>query len=94
MLTVIAGKAGGLAHAGDAPLHAVIGGGLVGALYVGSIVWTIRALGVTGLSAATLAGQFARRAGDRPLRLARRGPVTDYRVQARRVSRCWRQGPT
>jgi transporter family-2 protein len=32
---------------------------VVGALFVASIVWTIRALGVTGLSAATLAGQFA-----------------------------------
>jgi transporter family-2 protein len=58
ILTVLAGKAGGLAHAGEAPLHVLIGGGLVGALYVGSIVWTIRALGATGLSAATLAGQF------------------------------------
>jgi bacterial/archaeal transporter family-2 protein len=58
ILTVLAGKTGGFANAGDAPLHVLIGGGLVGALYVGSIVWTIRALGVTGLSAATLAGQF------------------------------------
>ena len=58
VLTVLAGKTGGLAHAGEAPLHVLIGGGLVGALYVGSIVWTIRALGATGLSAATLAGQF------------------------------------
>ena len=59
ILTVLAGKTGGFAHAGEAPLHVLIGGGLVGALYVGSIVWTVRALGVTGLSAATLAGQFA-----------------------------------
>jgi transporter family-2 protein len=58
ILTVVAGKTGGFAQAGQAPLHVLIGGGLVGGLYVGSIVWTVRALGVTGLSAATLAGQF------------------------------------
>jgi bacterial/archaeal transporter family-2 protein len=58
-LTVIAGELGGFADAGKPPLHVLIGGGLVGALYVGSIVWTVRALGVTGLSVATLAGQFA-----------------------------------
>ena len=40
-------------------MYTIVGGGLVGALFVGSIVWTVRALGVTGLSAATLAGQFA-----------------------------------
>jgi transporter family-2 protein len=59
IVTAIAGQYGGLKQIGDAPTYAVIGGGLVGALYVGSIVWTVRALGVTGLSAATLAGQFA-----------------------------------
>ena len=59
ILTALTGQLGGLRHAGDAPAYAIIGGGLVGALSVGSIVWTIRALGVTGLSAATLAGQFA-----------------------------------
>ena len=50
---------GGFADVGKAPLHVLIGGGIVGALYVGSIVWTVRALGVTGLSVVTLAGQFA-----------------------------------
>jgi transporter family-2 protein len=59
LLTAIAGELGGLGNAGKAPLHVLIGGGLVGALYVGSIVWTVRALGVTGLSVVTLAGQFA-----------------------------------
>jgi len=59
ILTAITGQMGGVTNVGSAPLYTVIGGGLVGALYVGSIVWTIRALGVTGLSAATLAGQFA-----------------------------------
>jgi transporter family-2 protein len=59
VLTVIAGQAGGFAEIGKPPAHVLIGGGIVGALYVGSIVWTVRALGVTGLSVVTLAGQFA-----------------------------------
>jgi transporter family-2 protein len=58
-LTAISGQLGNVRDAGAVPLYVLIGGGLVGALYVGSIVWTVRALGVTGLSAATLAGQFA-----------------------------------
>jgi transporter family-2 protein len=49
---------GGLRRLGDAPWHVVIGGGLAGALYVGSIVWTVRALGVGGLTAVTIAGQL------------------------------------
>ena len=58
LLTAILGQLGGLGNIGSAPVYTVVGGGLVGALFVGSIVWTVRALGVTGLSAATLAGQF------------------------------------
>jgi transporter family-2 protein len=58
-LTAVSGQLSGLGDVGRAPLYVIVGGGLVGALYVGSIVWTIRALGVGGLSAATLAGQFA-----------------------------------
>ena len=50
---------GGIRNLGDAPLHVAIGGGLVGALYVGSIVFTVRALGVGGLTALTIAGQLA-----------------------------------
>jgi transporter family-2 protein len=59
LLTAITGHLNGFTELDKAPAYAVICGGLVGALYVGSIVWTVRALGVTGLSAATLAGQFA-----------------------------------
>jgi transporter family-2 protein len=58
-LTLIAGELAGFKDLGKPPLHVLIGGGIVGALYVGSIVWTVRALGVTGLSVVTLAGQFA-----------------------------------
>ena len=59
VLTAVAGQLGGFGELGEPSLVVLIGGGLVGALYVGSIVWTVRALGVTGLSVVTLAGQFA-----------------------------------
>jgi transporter family-2 protein len=58
-VSVLAGGLGGVANAGDAPWWAFVGGGLIGALYVGSIVWTVRALGAGGLTAATITGQFA-----------------------------------
>jgi bacterial/archaeal transporter family-2 protein len=58
ILTVVSGKVEGVADVGTAPAWAVIGGGLIGALYVGSIVWTVRALGAGGLTAATVAGQL------------------------------------
>jgi transporter family-2 protein len=58
-ISVFAGGLGGIANAGDAPWWALVGGGLIGALYVGSIVWTVRALGAGALTAATIAGQFA-----------------------------------
>ena len=57
-VSVMAGGLGGIAHAGDAPWWALVGGGLISALYVASIVWTVRALGAGGLTAATIAGQF------------------------------------
>jgi transporter family-2 protein len=59
VLAAVLGQLGNLGDIGSAPWYTIVGGGLVGALFVASIVWTIRALGVTGLSAATLAGQFA-----------------------------------
>jgi transporter family-2 protein len=58
MLAAITDGLGGLRRIGDAPWHVAIGGGLAGALYVGSIVWTVRALGVGGLTAVTIAGQL------------------------------------
>ncbi len=58
VLTAATGKLGGLSHLGDAPVWAIFAGGLIGALYVGSIVWTVRALGAAGLTAATIAGQL------------------------------------
>jgi bacterial/archaeal transporter family-2 protein len=58
-LSAVAGGFSGLARLGDAPLHVAVGGGLIGALYVGSIVWTVRELGAGGLTAATISGQLA-----------------------------------
>ena len=58
-LAAITGGIGGLANLGDAPWWVAVGGGLIGALYVASIVWTVRALGAGGLTAATIAGQLA-----------------------------------
>jgi transporter family-2 protein len=57
-VSVFAGGLGGIANGGDAPWWALVGGGLISALYVSSIVWTVRALGAGGLTAATIAGQF------------------------------------
>ena len=59
VLALLAGGFSGIGRLGEAPLHVAIGGGLIGALYVGSIVWTVRALGAGGLTAATIAGQLA-----------------------------------
>jgi transporter family-2 protein len=58
MLSTVTGGIGGVRHIGEAPWHVAIGGGLAGALFVGSIVWTVRALGAGGLTAVTIAGQL------------------------------------
>jgi len=56
---VAGGGSGELRRTGEAPWHVVLGGGVIGAMYVGSIVFTVRALGAGGLTAATIAGQLA-----------------------------------
>lgn len=43
---------------GTAAWYELVGGGLIGATYVASIVVTVRALGAAGLTAATIAGQL------------------------------------
>jgi bacterial/archaeal transporter family-2 protein len=58
-LAALTDGVGGIRRIGDAPWHVAIGGGLIGALYVGSIVWTVRALGAGGLTAVTIAGQLS-----------------------------------
>jgi bacterial/archaeal transporter family-2 protein len=56
--SVLTGGAGGLRDVGGAPWYAVIGGGLAGALFLGSLVWTVRALGVGGVTAVTIGAQL------------------------------------
>lgn len=58
-VSVLAGGLSGIAHAGDVPWWVLLGGGLMSAIYVTSIVWTVRSLGAGGLTAATICGQFA-----------------------------------
>jgi len=58
LLAAVTDGLGGIRRIGEAPWHVAIGGGLAGALYVGSIVWTVRALGAGGLTAVTIAGQL------------------------------------
>jgi bacterial/archaeal transporter family-2 protein len=57
-VALVTGGLGGLRYAGDAPLYVQFGGGVLGAIYVGSIVFTVRALGASGLTAATISGQL------------------------------------
>src|SRR3954471_22743338 len=48
-LALLTSGLAGLRDAGDAPWYALVGGGTMGALYVGSIVYTVRALGAGGV---------------------------------------------
>jgi bacterial/archaeal transporter family-2 protein len=57
-VTSVSGGFGGIANAGDAPWWALVGGGIVSACYVASIIWTVRALGLGALTAVTIAGTF------------------------------------
>ena len=57
-LAAVTDGIGGIRRIGEAPLHVAVGGGLVGGLFVGSIVFTVRALGVGGLTALTIAAQL------------------------------------
>jgi transporter family-2 protein len=58
-LAALTGGLAGLSRAAEAPWWVLTGGGLLGGLYVASIVWTVRVLGAGGLSAATISGQLA-----------------------------------
>src|SRR5215208_4880466 len=58
MLSVVTGGIGGVRNIGEAPWYVAIGGGLAGAIFIASIVWTVRVLGVGGLTAVTIAGQL------------------------------------
>jgi bacterial/archaeal transporter family-2 protein len=60
-LTVLAFAVGGYGTGPDesSPWYAWVGGGLLGAAYVTSVLITVRSLGATGVTAATIAGQLA-----------------------------------
>jgi transporter family-2 protein len=58
MLSLVTGGIGGVRNVGDAPWHVALGGGLAGATFIASIVWTVRALGVGGLTAVLIAAQL------------------------------------
>jgi len=47
------------APSGSTSRHVALAGGVIGGLYVASIVWTVRALGAGGLAAVTIAAQLA-----------------------------------
>jgi len=59
-LTLLVGDGfGRLGNAGELPWYYTLGGGALGAAYVVIAVVTVRKLGATGITAATLAGQLA-----------------------------------
>jgi transporter family-2 protein len=60
-LTALTLALGGYGTGGgeSAPWWAWVGGGLLGAAYVTSVLITVRSLGATGVTAATIAGQLA-----------------------------------
>jgi transporter family-2 protein len=58
-LTMVVGDGfGRIGHAGELPWYYTVGGGALGVAYVVIAVVTVRSLGATGITAATLAGQL------------------------------------
>jgi transporter family-2 protein len=55
---IAAGGLGSLGRVGNVPWWALIGG-VLGAIYVSSVLVTVRTLGASGVTAATIAGQLA-----------------------------------
>jgi bacterial/archaeal transporter family-2 protein len=58
VLALAVGDITGFGRLGDVPLLYVIGGGIVGAVYVTTVIVTVGSLGATGVVAATIAGQL------------------------------------
>lgn len=58
LLSAVTGGIGGVRNLGDAPWHVAIGGGLCGGLFIASLIWLVRALGVGGLTATLIAAQL------------------------------------
>ncbi len=58
VLALILGDAGGFGHLGEVSWYYVVGGGIVGALYITTVILTVGSLGAAGVVAATIAGQL------------------------------------
>jgi len=63
ILVVLSALAGGgiaqIADVGEVPWYYAVGGGMVGAAYVATVVVTVPTLGAAGITAATVGGQLA-----------------------------------
>jgi transporter family-2 protein len=57
-LALIVGDASGFTRTGDVSWFYVLGGGVVGAVYVTTVIITVGSLGAAGVVAATIAGQL------------------------------------
>ncbi len=55
---IFGGGFGDLRSTGDLPWYYLVGGGLVGATYVTTVLITVQSLGAGGVTAATVAGQL------------------------------------
>jgi len=55
---VLIGRAGRIADGTDVPWYYLVGGGILGAVYVTTTLITVRSLGAGGVTAATVAGQL------------------------------------
>jgi transporter family-2 protein len=55
---IFGGGFGDLRSTGDLPWYYLVGGGLVGAAYVTTVLVTVQSLGAGGVTAATVAGQL------------------------------------
>lgn len=58
VLALIVGEGAGFGGAGDVSWFYILGGGLVGAFYVTTVILTVDSLGAAGVVAATIAGQL------------------------------------
>jgi bacterial/archaeal transporter family-2 protein len=58
VLALIVGDAAGFARSSDVSWYYVIGGGVVGAIYVTTVILAVGSLGAAGVVAATIAGQL------------------------------------
>lgn len=59
LLALTRSSLGELGRARELPWFYLVGGGFIGASYVGSVLITVRSLGAGGVTAATIAGQLA-----------------------------------